>query len=74
MGEVRKAARGKICRSGSPAARCPSWRGVGPVRRRGVGQLAEEFVEYGLSVVDGGALLVGEGDGGEHALEVVFGF
>jgi hypothetical protein len=47
---------------------------VGPVRRRGAGQLAEEFVEYGLSVVDGGALLVGEGDGGEHALEVVFGF
>jgi hypothetical protein len=29
--------------------------------------LAEEFVECGLAVIDGGSLVVGEGDGGASA-------
>jgi hypothetical protein len=32
------------------------------------------FVEGGLAVVDGGPLAVGEGDGGDHALEAAFRF
>ena len=39
-----------------------------------VGEPAEEGVQCGLAVVDGGAFVVGERDGGEHALEVVPGF
>jgi hypothetical protein len=35
--------------------------GCGHCRRRGVGELAEEFVECSLTVVDGGSLVVGEG-------------
>jgi hypothetical protein len=35
--------------------------GRGSCRCRGVGELAEELVECGLAVVDGGSLVVGEG-------------
>ena len=47
-----------------------AWRG----RSRDVGEAAEEEVQRGLAVVDSGTFLVGERDGGEHALEVVPGF
>jgi hypothetical protein len=52
----------------------PQLAGRGSCGRWRVSELAEEFVEWGLAVVDCGPLVVGEGDGGEHALEVGFGF
>ena len=55
------------------AGMAPSWRG-GACGGGGVGEAAEEGVQGGLAVVDCGAFLVGERDGGEHALEVVLGF
>jgi hypothetical protein len=44
------------------------------VRRWGIGEPVEQVVEGGLAVVDRGAFVVGEGNGGEHALELVLGF
>jgi hypothetical protein len=48
--------------------------GRGPGQGGNVGQTVEQLVEGGVAVVDGGAFVVGEGDGGEPALQVVLGF
>jgi hypothetical protein len=45
-----------------------------PRRGRDVGESLEELVESCLAVIDGGALVVGEWDVDQHALQVVFGF
>ena len=44
-----------------PGGVVPHLAGRGTCRRRGVGQLAEELIECGLAVTDGGSLVVGEG-------------
>ena len=53
---------------GGPDAELP---GRGPGRGGNVGQAVEELVEGGVAVVDGSTFVVGEGNGGEHALQVV---
>jgi len=45
-----------------------------PGRGGRVGELAQEAVDRGLPVVDGGPLVVGERDRGGHLLEVALGF
>lgn len=42
-----------------------------PRRRGDVGEAFEELVDGGLPVVDCGAFIIGQRDGGEHALQVV---
>lgn len=38
-----------------------------------IGQAREEFIQGGLAVIDGLALVVGQRDADEHALKIAFG-
>ena len=52
----------------------PICRGVGPAGGGNVGEASEELVGCALPIIDGGAFVLGQRDGGEHAPQVVVRF